>query len=103
MKTGALLLSFIMCGLGLALVFVYWNPWGFVLDGVGFMVFLYAIFSKDEDESLRYASLESLKKRTAQEKYKCGYCSFYEKPGCKRQEKFLNGKPCEDFMESPWE
>ncbi len=48
MKAGVLLLSFIICGLGSTLAFVFFNPIGLVIDSLGFMLFLYAIFSKEE-------------------------------------------------------
>jgi len=100
MKAGALLLSFILCGLGTTLAFVYFNPFGLVIDSLGFMVFLYAIFSKEEQEPKPYHALYD--KRIAEEDYKCRYCAWFGKPGCKRQERLLNGKPCEDFSLSPW-
>ena len=55
MKIEVLLLSFIMFGLGTALAFVYLNPWGLVIDSLGFMLFLYAIYC-DREENSNYPS-----------------------------------------------
>jgi hypothetical protein len=103
MKTGALLLSLAMCAVGLALAFVYWNPWGFVLDGIGFMLFLYAI-SGERNEIENYPSrilepriYRDYRKEIDPENYRCRICANFEKSECKRQEKLLNAKPCEDF------
>ncbi len=100
MHVGAMLLALVMCGLGLALAFVYFNPWGFVLDGVGFMVFLYAIYNREERQTVIYEDRTSYKRRQAGENYKCHYCMFFGKPGCKNQEQLLNATPCEDFTYS---
>ena len=55
MKIEVLLLSFIMFGLGTSLAFFYLNPWGLVIDSLGFMLFLYAIYC-DREENSNYPS-----------------------------------------------
>jgi len=101
MNVGALFLSLFVCGLGLALAYVYWNPWGFVLDGIGFMIFVYAIKSGEaKGEHVAYEDAKSHKKRIVGEKYRCGYCMMFGKGGCKRKEELLNAEPCEDFIVS---
>lgn len=49
MNNGALVLGFLMCAVGLVAGWVLWNPWGFVLDGLGIMIFFYGIFAKEEE------------------------------------------------------
>ena len=56
----------------------------------------------NKPESWRYEDRRSYYKRIAQEEYKCGSCVWMGKPGCKRQEQFINAEPCEDFMLSPF-
>ena len=43
-----MLLSFAVCGLGLALAFAFSNPVGFVVDGLGVAFFVYDIFTGEE-------------------------------------------------------
>ncbi len=100
MKGEALVLSLIMCGLGLALVFVYFNAWGFVLDGVGFMVFLYAIFGKDDRQTVIYEDRTSHEKKQFGENYNCRHCMFFGKEGCSRHETWSYATPCEAFVYS---
>lgn len=84
MKTGALLLSFIICGLGLTFAFVLLNPFGLVIDSLGFLLFPYAISSREKEEKWRYGDRTSHYKRIAEQNYKCGSCLSFGKPGCKR-------------------
>ena len=61
MNYGLLALSFLLCGIGLVLEFVFLEPLGFVLDGLGFMLFLYVIFTRERNEwtaSDTYRSIE---------------------------------------------
>lgn len=41
------MLSFIICGFGLMLSFVFFNPWGFVIDDLGLMLFFYGLKADD--------------------------------------------------------
>jgi hypothetical protein len=75
---------------------MYWLPFGFVLDGIGFMIFLYAI--RLEGGSRIFASREQYLKGVYQDDYKCGKCLMFGKGGCPRKEKYLNAKPCEDYF-----
>jgi hypothetical protein len=101
MNTEALILSLIMCGIGLTLGFVYFNPWGFVLDGVGFLIFLYAIKSGEtKNTQIVHENSSSHKRRIAEDRYRCRYCMMFGHLGCKRKEELLNAEPCEDFIES---
>jgi hypothetical protein len=102
MNNSILLLSFLICGVGLTLGFVLLNPFGFVIDGIGIMIFFYAIFDKRENHSEGYILKNRDKKDNyrnyLEEDYKCRNCFWFGKPGCKRQEKLLNAEPCQDFM-----
>jgi hypothetical protein len=51
MKIEVLLLSLIILGLGTALAFIYLTPWGLVIDSLGFMLFLIAIYGDREENS----------------------------------------------------
>ena len=46
-----LVLSCILCGIGLTLGFVFFEPFGFMLDGLGFMLFLYVIATRNKDKT----------------------------------------------------
>ena len=104
MKTILLLLSFLICAIGLTIGFVFFNPFGFVLDGIGFMLFLYAIFGdKNENENYPSRILKPSRHRDNHseiepENYRCRICLKFGKSECKRQEKLLNAIICEDFM-----
>jgi hypothetical protein len=51
MNYGLLALSFLLCGIGLILEFVFFEPFGFMFDGLGFMLFLYVILVGRRSES----------------------------------------------------
>jgi len=87
---------------GLSIGYVYINPFGFVLDGIGFIIFLYSIFS-ERAKPQRCVSEKTYLKSVYQEGYRCGTCFWFGKSGCKRNEKFLNAEPCEDYMVSSTE
>lgn len=91
-----LLFSILLCFIGLLLGYVYRIPFGFVLDGIGVMVFIYAI--RSDGESKIFASREQYLKGVYQDDYKCGNCLMFGKGGCPRKEKLLNAKPCEDYF-----
>ncbi|UCE15342.1 MAG: hypothetical protein JSV12_05545 [Candidatus Bathyarchaeota archaeon] len=96
MKRTMLVFSFILMFIGLSFGYVYGNPFGFVIDGIGFVIFLYAIFAKNEKP--RFVSRKQYLKSTHREDYRCGTCFWFGKPGCKRNEEFINAEPCEDYM-----
>jgi hypothetical protein len=50
-----LVLAFLLCGIGLTLGFVFSNSLGFVLDGVDFMLFLYVLYTRNEEETFEVA------------------------------------------------
>ena len=50
MNYGLLLLSFLICGIGLYLGVALFQPIGFVFDGLGFMLFLYVLYTSKHDE-----------------------------------------------------
>jgi len=43
MNYGLLALAFLLCGIGLALQFVFFEPFGFVFSGLGLMLLFYVI------------------------------------------------------------
>jgi len=45
-----LVLSFLLCGIGLTLGFVFFEPLGFVLDGLGLMLFVYVLYARNKEE-----------------------------------------------------
>jgi len=102
MNYGLLLFSFLLCGIGLTLVFVYFEPLGFVFDGLGFMLFLYVVATRKRDEtydaSPSFSSEKEYLKTTHGENYRCGCCRFFGHPMCERNEKFLNAEPCEKYV-----
>jgi hypothetical protein len=106
MKQGYVALGFVMCFFGLVLGFVYFNPYGFVVDGLGSMFFLYGLFAHGSPEqdmvseqgSMRIADdLESTWERS-----KCENCVNFGRPSCPRKEKLLNASPCEKFLFDRW-
>ena len=68
---------------------VYGHPIGWVIDGVGFFIFLGALMIKPED-------FIPSTQRTFQGKV-CGNCYWFGKVECKRNEKLFNAMPCEDY------
>jgi len=101
MRKTILMFSFVLMFVGLTIGYVYANPFGFVIDGIGFVLFLYAIFAKQKEPRLHIR--EQYLKTTLQEDYRCGTCFWFGKSGCKRNEKLLNAEPCEDYMVSSTE
>ena len=51
MDGSVILASFVVCAFGLTLGFVYLNPFGFVLDGLGFMLFVYGLKKEDSNNT----------------------------------------------------
>ena len=83
--------------------FVYFNPFGFVIDSLGFMLFIYGLKKEDSDNSSRpyipfYGNKQAYYKAEYGEDFKCSNCYRFGKPGCKREEKLLNAEACNDFM-----
>ena len=62
MNYGLLALSFLLCGIGLTLEFVFFEPFGFVFDGLGLMLLFYVISvgrrSKSRTSEDAYRSFE---------------------------------------------
>ncbi len=99
MRKTWLIFSILLIFIGLIFGFVYSNPFGFVIEGIGTIVFFYSILSKpEESRSQRFVSRKQYLKRMIKEDYRCGTCFWFGKPGCKRNEKLLNSEPCEDYM-----
>ena len=62
MNVGVLLISFIICAVGLTLAFVYFNPFGLIIDGLGFMLFIVGIKIDSEKATVklwRFLAMES--------------------------------------------
>ena len=83
--------------IGLSMGLVGLNPFGFILQGIGFVIFLYALFSKGEKIRV-YQSKQQYFRSVRVEDYKCGNCWLFGKGGCKRKEKLPNAEPCEDYV-----
>ena len=76
-----------------------------LLGIAGALLWLVIDMSRGSNRPETYSPLYdrgSYYKRIAEEDYKCGSCAYISKPGCKRNEQFINAEPCEDFMLSPW-
>jgi len=94
-NTVAVVLGFLMCALGMTIGFVLLEPLGFILDGLGFMVFLYGIFAKQE-------VIVTPERRTSlEERNKCGNCTYFGLESCPRHERWLIAFPCEKFYYEP--
>lgn len=61
MNYALLIFAFLLCGIGLTLGFVFFEPIGFVLDGLGFMLFLYVIATRNKEE--RYTAEDVYRSR----------------------------------------
>jgi hypothetical protein len=95
MKQRFVVLGFVMCFFGLALGFVYFNPFGFVLDALGFMIFLYGLFARESYEQDSVDIARALAED--EERNKCHNCLLFGKEFCPRAEKYYNAKPCDKF------
>lgn len=97
MKKPFFVLSLIMCAVGLFLVYATFNPLGFVLDGIGFLIFVYSIYPNRREQRVFLDSVK-YKKSVYEEEYKCGNCRMFGNEGCPRSEELINAKPCEKFI-----
>jgi len=68
---------------------VYGHPIGWVVDGIGFFIFLGALVIHPNGS-------KPSTQRTFQGKV-CGNCYWFGKEECKRKEKMFGAMPCEDF------
>ena len=96
MRKTILIFSFVLMFVGLTIGYVYGHPFGFVIDGMGFALLLYAIFTRQKEP--RFVNRNRYFRSTLEEDYRCGTCFWFGKAGCKRKEELVNAEPCEDYM-----
>ena len=97
MNSSALVLGFLMCTVGLTVGFVLLEPLGFVLDGLGLMVFIYGIFAKHERDTRFWKKSSDHTVHGSSDENKCAYCVFFGLDSCPRHETLLNAIPCDKF------
>jgi hypothetical protein len=104
MDGSIIFVSFIICAIGLTLSFVYFNSWGLVIDGLGFMLFLYGVKKDSGNNNPLFASgnKQVYNRNTfwKDNRFVCHTCALFGNPNCPRKEVLLNAEPCDSYNQS---
>lgn len=71
---------------------------GFFFGILGSVIWLLLSLSREKTSCPpEYRSWKGYQKAVHQGDYRCGTCFWFGKAGCKRNEEYINGEPCEDY------
>ena len=97
MKTKFFIISLLLYALGGYLIFSPAYVTGYVLEGIGFMIFIYSIYPSEKEGHI-YQDKRQYAKSTYEEQYECGNCRIFGNLGCPRKEQIFHAEPCEQFI-----